>query len=841
MPGEKKSPKAGAPAITGSLLAKLLIPYTTVFVSSFCIMVLELVAGRLIARHLGSSLYTWTSVIGVVLAGIAIGNYIGGLIADRYEARRALTLQFILASAASAAIVVLDGLVGDWPALWKLSWPNRVASHVTLVFFVPSCLLGTISPVIAKMALDVGRETGRTIGSVYAWGVVGSLFGTFMTGFYFIDWFGTITIIWSVAAVLAAGALYYGFQSWKSWGWAAALLAVCTVANSAWAGPVATKIGLQRASDPRVLYTDESQYSYIEVFQESKNPDVRSFNLDTLTHSRIEMGNLNNFRYAYEKIYAAITTRLSRGKENLRTLTIGGGGYVYPRWVHETWPGSETEVAEIDPAVTEAAMAAFGLPRDTTIKCLHVDGRVYVDQLVEAKKRGEDINLYGFIYCDAVVDYAVPYQLTTREFMEMVKALLTDDGAYLMNMIDIYDSGLLLGSLYVTMREVFPHVTVLTEGMPYTRTQKGRNTYILYAGFHPLDTNNLGAEYAPTCEIFEIPGDALEKLASRQQVQILSDDHAPVENLVAPVVLGSTEDRAYDEWVARAVRHAEQGQFGDAINAIRRARDLKPGRIEAVGQHGVILNQQGRYKEAAEVFEEAIKFDPTKPELHHDLANSYVEMGKLREALEHYRKAVELNPEYASAWFQAGVILQQNNQLDQALTCYMNTLNAEPEHLNARKNMATTLINMQRLDEAVRLLSDSIPLAPQDAQLHFLLGNVHQFSERLDEAIQEYRKAMELDASMAEAPQNLAICLAQRGQPAEAIRVLEELVRRHPDNLNARYNLGYMLAEAGRYQEAMRELEIVAQSNPNDAGLRQLIEETRRRMQQGDATPGEGQ
>ena len=43
-------------------------PQVIVFFSSACVMVLELVAGRLTARHLGSSLYTWTSIIGVVLA-----------------------------------------------------------------------------------------------------------------------------------------------------------------------------------------------------------------------------------------------------------------------------------------------------------------------------------------------------------------------------------------------------------------------------------------------------------------------------------------------------------------------------------------------------------------------------------------------------------------------------------------------------------------------------------------------------------------------------------------------------------------------------------------------------
>lgn len=58
-------------------------PYAIVFVSSACIMILELTAGRIVAPYVGVSLYTWTSIIGVVLAGISLGNYIGGRLADR--------------------------------------------------------------------------------------------------------------------------------------------------------------------------------------------------------------------------------------------------------------------------------------------------------------------------------------------------------------------------------------------------------------------------------------------------------------------------------------------------------------------------------------------------------------------------------------------------------------------------------------------------------------------------------------------------------------------------------------------------------------------------------------
>ena len=191
-------------------LKSLFIPCATVFISSFCIMVIELVAGRIIARCLGSSLYTWTSIIGIVLAGITIGNYIGGRLADRFKSVTTLAILFAACAAACLVIIGLNTLVGNWTWLWQLNWPARILLHVTVVFLLPAAFLGTISPVVAKMALERGLPTGRTVGDIYAWGAAGSIAGTFATGYYLIAMMGTISIVCCVAAVMIIMALLYG-------------------------------------------------------------------------------------------------------------------------------------------------------------------------------------------------------------------------------------------------------------------------------------------------------------------------------------------------------------------------------------------------------------------------------------------------------------------------------------------------------------------------------------------------------------------------------------------------------------------------------------------------------
>src|SRR5512146_1861629 len=92
-----------------------------VFISSFCVMVIELIAARILAPYIGVSLYTWTSIIGVILAGIALGNFIGGRIADKYPHPFVLVAIFLVGSLATISILPFVKLIAV--ATWFNSLP----------------------------------------------------------------------------------------------------------------------------------------------------------------------------------------------------------------------------------------------------------------------------------------------------------------------------------------------------------------------------------------------------------------------------------------------------------------------------------------------------------------------------------------------------------------------------------------------------------------------------------------------------------------------------------------------------------------------------------------------
>src|SRR5690348_12610442 len=202
------------------------VAYIVVFVASCCSLILELVAGRILAPFIGVSLYTWTSIIGVVLAGISLGNYLGGRAADRWPDRRTLGVLLIAGGLASLAILPLINIATAIPSD-QLVDPNnrlggvlpldraallilRIVLITTLIFFPPSLILGMVSPVVIKLTLRDLAHSGGLVGKVYALSTLGSILGTFATGFVLVQLLGTRMIVLGVGIVLLAMAVVFG-------------------------------------------------------------------------------------------------------------------------------------------------------------------------------------------------------------------------------------------------------------------------------------------------------------------------------------------------------------------------------------------------------------------------------------------------------------------------------------------------------------------------------------------------------------------------------------------------------------------------------------------------------
>ena len=184
----------------------------TVFLSAGAALAVEIVAARVMAPVVGMSLYTWTAVIAVVLAGLSIGHWAAGRlypdarVPGRGDAVIAGSLALAALSTVAAAYLRLLALdVVD--TFGGAGIPSIIALSV-LLFFAPSFFAGIVAPAATTLAISGdGVDRGRVIGRMFALGAAGSILGTMMAGYVLLSWVGSfhsLLLIAGVYGVLAA-------------------------------------------------------------------------------------------------------------------------------------------------------------------------------------------------------------------------------------------------------------------------------------------------------------------------------------------------------------------------------------------------------------------------------------------------------------------------------------------------------------------------------------------------------------------------------------------------------------------------------------------------------------
>jgi spermidine synthase len=489
-------------------------------------MVIEMVASRIIAPYLGSSLYTWTSVIGVVLTGITVGNYAGGVIAERGSTWK--TVGYIFAFSGFATILSFFTYEPAHMMVKAFELPIQASALLfsLLAFFPLAFLLSLITPIVITLTLKDIRKTGTTIGSVYAVSAFASIMGTFVAGYWLIAWIGVQAIVSIVAGVLLLTGILAAREK--------------SLTASA---PMIFAVGLLWLSfmaPPMCL--EETSYYCINIHETEYYQELgKSLLLDHLVHSYV-FEDPKRIEYDYEVVYAVATEYVAEGRSEgpLRALFIGGGGYVMPRYIHANYEGAAQTVLEIDPGVTEAVVKHLGLDPSLPIENVNGDARLWLADHADGRT-------YDIVYGDAFNDFSVPFHLTTKEFVELVHARTAPHGIYAMNVIDDYRFGGVLSSFIATLEEVFPYVEVAPLDPNWTAPR--RNTYVLIASNEPIDreawkeagrrayAERLAGPVSLTLEeaTFFVPRAEVEAFLAERRSLVLTDDYVPIDHLTAPL------------------------------------------------------------------------------------------------------------------------------------------------------------------------------------------------------------------------------------------------------------------------------------------------------------------
>lgn len=501
------------PKLSKDLLWKLKI---LTFTSGAIVMALEIATSRILTPVFGSTIFTWGSLIGIILSGLSLGYFFGGKISDNHP-----KFDKICGIVFSVGLFII-GIPFFASSVIDLSLYVVPLSQYTpllatfLLLMLPSVLLGFVSPYAIKLGADSLKKIGNVSGNLYSIATIGSIFGTFATVFLLIPNFTVNQIIFGLGIMLIAISLIGLKKPPKI-----IAITIAIVLIVPWSSLSAHPFPHYGT----LIYEKETLFSHLDVIEYGDN---RSLYLDGMRHSSMNLDDPLDLIIDYTEYFHL---GMLFNPTATDVLFVGGGGFTGPKNFLELYPDAKIDVIELDSDVIDTAKMYFDLEDNQRLQIFNDDARSHLSTF--EKK-------YDLIILDAYSSNYVPYHLMTDEFFQIVENRLEPDGVVVSNFIGSIEGthSQLVRSIYKTMKDTFPVSYVFpTEEKP-TNVQN----LMIVSSNNPYEFDRLlflemmkNSPAAYLLNELSGPEHYYSKIIDMSDVPFLTDQYNPSEVLINPV------------------------------------------------------------------------------------------------------------------------------------------------------------------------------------------------------------------------------------------------------------------------------------------------------------------
>lgn len=377
------------------ILKNKLFLYLTEFFSGMSVMAVELGASRLLAPYFSSSQIVWTIIIGTIMIAMALGNIYGGRTADKSPNPDKLYGRIIVAALWIALIPVVGKyIIVGISAVLIFSVNNNfliLAAFVAcmVIFVFPLFLLGTVTPSLVKYSVSNLDDNGKTVGT-------------------------SITFLIFAGILLALSIVYFVMEKAGKKKVIASVLIFAFCCGTGYSDSFAFW-------ENNLTYEGESVYNYLQVYENDERVALSTNVLFGVQSVYMKQDELTGMYYDYAM--AAPLMLKDKPTDQMDVLILGMGTGTYATQCKKYFGNMNIEGVEIDEKITDLSRKYFSLSEDIPVTTY--DGRAFLNASQKT---------YDVIMVDAYQDITIPFQMSSKEFFELVKSHLKDDGVMVVNM-----------------------------------------------------------------------------------------------------------------------------------------------------------------------------------------------------------------------------------------------------------------------------------------------------------------------------------------------------------------------------------------------------------------------
>ena len=419
--------------------------YITVFITGAAVLIIEILGTRVLAPFYGSTIFVWSSLISVTLGFLALGYWLGGLLADKKPDFKVFYGIIFLAGIFTSLIMKVDQPVLVFTDQFGLRLGPLVASSI--LFAVSFFLLGIVTPFAIRLRTQILEKIGTRSGSIFAFSTIGSLVGAIFAGFFLVPSFSLDQIFSTTGFILVLLAVVSTFF-WKpqqlSFKLGTIILFLAAVIMVSVSFFILGKVTFQDSTKTmKIVHQEASFYGDIKIIE------VRRFRCLAVDGALQSCLNITTQKPIFT--YIDETGRLAESRDISSLLILGlGAGNVLERIPENV----VIDMVEIDPRVVALSKEVLNFRLGENQQLIIDDARHF---LRVTNKR------YDLILVDLFLGNTLPIHVFTEEAFELMKSRLNPQGLVLVNLEGgIGKEDKQIATIMKTAGAVFPSVKLTT-------------------------------------------------------------------------------------------------------------------------------------------------------------------------------------------------------------------------------------------------------------------------------------------------------------------------------------------------------------------------------------------
>ncbi len=766
-------------------------------IAGFASLAYEVVWTRALLFYISSTTYSFTAILVTFLVGIALGSWIMSLFVDRIKNLvlwfGVIEMLIALAAILSIPLIQNQALMQKWMlALFSIeNWNHVVAmlfisTFVTLI--IPTLLMGAAFPVVNRIYVKSIPQMGQGVGKVYMANTIGSIVGSFLSGFVLLPLLGInfcIVFLAAVNLIIGVGVTFFetGWKEKQKFAYAYSGAAVLLFLVFAFLFGQTKPLFMNSISftDTKLLYHKDAPSATLSALESRDDINIWG---DYVRYVNVNGHNTAHTTFAdivIHKTLAHLPMVLHPDPRSALVVGFGFGSTSKSFLTHNIGAvhcvellRSEIETAKFFKRHNE------GVFRDPRFAYIVNDGRNFI-QAINHK--------YDIISVNAVDPKFSPMIYTT-EFYQQCKKKLNSNGMAVA-WLPLYG---------MTVDEVRALMKSFVDAFPNSSLWFNNPEHLLLLGI------NGDMEISATTVVERMSRPAVKADLAEIELDtpyaLLSTFFCSIQNLIQ-ITAGAeahTDDKPivefshvatselYPEVYDELIKYKERlfpylrdiyamGDMVQVTNLFRYYEDAMGDLIKGLFLYRIYERQAAQYPEeiekAVKLVTNAIDYQPENTfalMLYADLFRHF----DLAKARPYLQRAVEEQPDFAKGHVLLGLECMERTKLDSAIAFFQNAIDINENFANASLNLGIAYAQKQEWPLSEEALTRTVELRPENGFAHSSLSQVLYVQDKFDQAIHHAARSVELFPNQPNFYFNLAMMYRKKGEKDKAIQLFEQ-------------------------------------------------------------------